>query len=847
MGTPIKRVFHQASHRLSPILCQLHKNFGYAYSLGQVWIIMGIILAFTATVVHSAQAVGVYRVAKQFAANKNVLPKKPNPTVTGKKKDNLIRAARGVKSMLLGKNARPASSLNSAKPSTKVLLAHTVKAEKISSTRPEVVIPWADDALVRSSVLLTGDLFDSWGGADKDHPVVVLDRLLSRYPRLAVVMKNTVTYARRKAEHCLVHAVLPAQAMALKAAFERLPPCSALGWKMYAAVLRNIAGDGAYHQWVTPAMVQALRQFWVQHVMNPDKQKQFLDQWRSFLRPHDHRARVLMCLERGEEGLVVARALCQHTNTGVPDLVLTLLTKNIVQQRPHLLNDVKKMLMKPSGDPVLALALARFCVRQSRADLALQAWQWGRLHQWFSGSTLWGRAPDGGLSASTGGGPDNLTLARDSQQTSCAPDDVFTPYFSKLCTELFYNVVRELMQEGQRLAVSGQAHQASHYFHQALKLLPEHPHIDHQPECLWLKGFLWIACLREPAKALAWFQALTVPREAPDHSFRWRLRGHYWAAVCHQALGRSDKARTQWALAAPYPFYFYGQLAAAALGQVVPLRFSAVDARMGMTSADQQALGCVLQGWRDHHAIDKNIGPSSARMGKGFIGGGAAYAFEQDCLQAARTPADKKRVLEWIHLLSPRHVTSCAKSFSVKPDAIFHQAFPRITLPKLARDPELVHGIILAETAFDPLAISSAGARGLMQVMPAQVTRLAADAGVRASVDALKDPVYAMTLGITEVHNTLRTYGDCYMPAIAAYNADSRKVNHWLAYVPREPTLLGSLIWLESIRFGETRAYVARVLENRAVYRAMQGHPLTLADWQRVLSLKPGKTGKKAG
>jgi soluble lytic murein transglycosylase len=149
-------------------------------------------------------------------------------------------------------------------------------------------------------------------------------------------------------------------------------------------------------------------------------------------------------------------------------------------------------------------------------------------------------------------------------------------------------------------------------------------------------------------------------------------------------------------------------------------------------------------------------------------------------------------------------------------------ALPRYVGPGEAPDPALVLGLIRQETEFDAYAVSSAGARGLMQMMLASARVAAKQAGLPYRPEALlSDTVYNMQLGMTEYRGHLDRYGGSLILAAASYNAGPGNSRKWVAANgdPRTPGV-DPIDWLELIPFGETRNYVQRVLENTQVYRA---------------------------
>jgi soluble lytic murein transglycosylase len=131
----------------------------------------------------------------------------------------------------------------------------------------------------------------------------------------------------------------------------------------------------------------------------------------------------------------------------------------------------------------------------------------------------------------------------------------------------------------------------------------------------------------------------------------------------------------------------------------------------------------------------------------------------------------------------------------------------------------MIHAIARQESQFDRQIVSSAGARGLMQLMPGTAREVAGKLGMGYELSSLYDPHYNIRLGSTYFQQMLRYYGGSYPLAVAAYNAGPGNVNKWLR-ANGDPRLPGGDIvqWIEDIPIYETRNYVQRVLENAVVY-----------------------------
>ncbi len=146
-------------------------------------------------------------------------------------------------------------------------------------------------------------------------------------------------------------------------------------------------------------------------------------------------------------------------------------------------------------------------------------------------------------------------------------------------------------------------------------------------------------------------------------------------------------------------------------------------------------------------------------------------------------------------------------------------AFPQIDIPaEHAENWTIIHAISRQESQFDRQAVSRAGARGLMQIMPGTARDTARRLGMDQADIVLFDPQINITLGASYFRRLLNAYGGSHVLAIAAYNAGPGNVNRWLRTIGDPRTNMDVLDWIEAIPFSETRNYVQRVLENAVVY-----------------------------
>lgn len=130
--------------------------------------------------------------------------------------------------------------------------------------------------------------------------------------------------------------------------------------------------------------------------------------------------------------------------------------------------------------------------------------------------------------------------------------------------------------------------------------------------------------------------------------------------------------------------------------------------------------------------------------------------------------------------------------------------------------PALVAAVARQESRFSPLAVSPAGAEGLMQLMPATAARMAADEGLADELDLFR-PEPNLALGTRYLAGLVRRFETLPL-ALAAYNAGPRRVTAWRRFPEFRA---GGETAIERIPFRETRRYVKAVIRNVELYRRL--------------------------
>ncbi len=322
----------------------------------------------------------------------------------------------------------------------------------------------------------------------------------------------------------------------------------------------------------------------------------------------------------------------------------------------------------------------------------------------------------------------------------------------------------------------------------------------------WIAGWIALRKLNDPKMALSHFTRLHGGVKTPVS----KARAAFWAGEAASAIGNPALA-SQWREeGARYQSAFYGQLASERLtGQ----------ATLKIPGQIQQSAGACTQ--------DRRVA-----VGAALALGGAVVPARTFFYDAAKTcqNANEVKALGLIAEKQGAFRISIGLSRKVREKGIFvpEISHPLVRLPvqgcQGVAPPEraLTLSIARQESGFDPRAGSSAGAQGVMQVMPATAKRTVGDTGMRYSRARLgSDRSYNAIIGQCYLSKMLERFDGSYPLAIASYNAGPSRIEEWVRRNgdPRRGEI-NMVDWIERIPFHETRNYVQRVLENVAVYRA---------------------------
>jgi soluble lytic murein transglycosylase len=316
-----------------------------------------------------------------------------------------------------------------------------------------------------------------------------------------------------------------------------------------------------------------------------------------------------------------------------------------------------------------------------------------------------------------------------------------------------------------------------------------------------------------------WDLTLTVisrMSETSKQTARWR----YWAARAAAKTHESAQARRIYeALLADDNFY--SAMAAAHLKRPVlphPQSLSTdanLLATVGGVPALERARELFLCGMRAEALAEWRFGFATLPAGGKLQS--VHLAADWGWYEQAIAVAASQSIFFDYALLYPR-------PFDTEVDSAARQA-------KLS--PELVYGIVRQESLYRADAVSSAGARGLMQLTPDTARRTARQLK-RASpaLTDLFDPATNTSLGAAHVRELLDRFDNQVPVALAGYNAGPNAVTRWL---PSKP--VDADVWIENIPYNETRTYVQRVLWHELTFAWLrsEGEAQRTESWLRPI------------
>jgi soluble lytic murein transglycosylase len=338
----------------------------------------------------------------------------------------------------------------------------------------------------------------------------------------------------------------------------------------------------------------------------------------------------------------------------------------------------------------------------------------------------------------------------------------------------------------------------------------------HDPEALgWFARagrltdgqLVWRA--RAALRAQQWTEliaAVDAMSEAGRAEPEWR----YWKARALKAQARTAEAN---ALLAPLSteYDFYGVLAAEELGEAIGVP----GERYRPSESDIQAVAALAPIRRALALYRLNLRFEANREWLWAIG-----SFDDRQLIAAAEYARRNEL--WDRAINTAERTRSVHDFSLRYLAPYREQF-RTYAAENGRDEAWLFGLVRQESRFVADARSSAGAMGLMQLMPATAKWVAGKLGLKGYRQAIAtDLDINISLGTYYLRHVLDTLDNQPVLASAGYNAGPGRARAW-----RAGTAMEGAIYSETIPFNETRDYVKKVMTNAVYYARMFGRGLT--------------------
>jgi soluble lytic murein transglycosylase len=383
------------------------------------------------------------------------------------------------------------------------------------------------------------------------------------------------------------------------------------------------------------------------------------------------------------------------------------------------------------------------------------------------------------------------------------------------------------------------------YLEQAIELWKRvanvYPDDERASRSIFLAGITYFR-LGEYSQALNTFQRyLTLAPVLGD-----RAAGHFWIGKTQEALGNTDEARINWETAAATdPTGYYSERARDVING--PAVFTPPEQYDLMSDPENERIRA--EAWmRETFQLPEDVSLSSLgelaynrnlQRGKALWDLGlydhARLEFEQLRQSVESDPVKTYQLANYLidigayrsGIFAARQVLNLASmddAATLSAPILFnHQRFGtyyKDLLMSLADEyafhPLFLFSLVRQESLFDPTASSAVDARGLMQIMPLTGDEIQRNLGWPEdyTTEDLNRPIINLRFGIDYL-NTQRSLFDGNMyAALAAYNAGPGNSQTWLQLAPDDPDL-----FLELIRYKETRDYIRRIYEFFTIYR----------------------------
>ncbi|WP_371154942.1 lytic transglycosylase domain-containing protein [Jannaschia sp. 2305UL9-9] len=336
----------------------------------------------------------------------------------------------------------------------------------------------------------------------------------------------------------------------------------------------------------------------------------------------------------------------------------------------------------------------------------------------------------------------------------------------------------------------------------------------------WLAGYVALRFLDRPDLAIAHFTRFDANVASPIS----KGRAGYWLGRAHEAAGDPASARDAYVAGGQWQTSFYGQLAAERAGLTADPRLAGTEEFPALAETD-----LVQSSVLEAALALQSIGERSL-----------AERFMTHMAETLPRPLIGTLIDVALDLEEPHIALLIAKRAAQSGHELHKGYFPLTPLARLSATvpAELTLAIARRESEFDPVVVSGAGARGLMQLMPGTAAEMAQLIGVTYEQPRLtQDAMYNALLGTAYLGELEGEFGPSPILVPAAYNAGPSRARRWIQELGDPATTDRDLVdWIEDVDFSETRNYIMRVSESLLPYRARlsgEAGALRLGTWLR--------------
>ena len=327
-------------------------------------------------------------------------------------------------------------------------------------------------------------------------------------------------------------------------------------------------------------------------------------------------------------------------------------------------------------------------------------------------------------------------------------------------------------------------------------------------ESEWLAG--WIGYNFLNLKSEIYINHFLNSYENTNHRGE-KAKSAYWVGKSYKKIGNEEQSTIWFETAAKEVTEFYGQLSFDQIkkNNVTLIENQELYGKSLITKEDLKLMETSL-----YKATEIVLLYSNRNTAKKFFSALLEFCKKPGEFQlVARLGENSRRV--------DLAIKASNKAFG-KNINLYHFGYPTVSFkltPGLEK--ELVYAVIRQESIFDAKAHSRAGARGLMQLMPATAKKVSKKINLKYSKSSLKtNPQYNVALGSFYLKSLIENYNGSYLLALVGYNAGPRNAGKWIKKFgdPRKKNV-DPISWIEQIPIKETRLYVKKVLSNLQVYR----------------------------